>query len=159
FLTAPSEGERKRAPACRQAGGASTMPDIATILPPRRPDLLFRALDEQGESVDVVKDPRTDAFPFDEEDILACQLDGVRDAAAIGRAFTERFAGPLSEEDFDQFIELVRARGSLLPAEETALPAWEAGANTASAADLGADTFRVSIVVPLPESADPLGAS
>src|SRR5262249_24167701 len=137
-----------------------TMPDIATILPPRRPDLLLRALYEQGEYVDVVTDPRTGAIPFDEEeDILDCQLDGVRDATAICRAFTERFAGPLSEEDFDQFIELVRVHGFLLPAEETALPAWEASANIASAADLGANTFRASIIVPLPDGAATLGAS
>ena len=73
------------------------MPDIATILPPRRPDLPLRALDEQGEYVDVVKDPRTGAFD-EEEDVLPCQLDDARDALAICRAFTERFAGPLSEE-------------------------------------------------------------
>src|SRR5262249_55247087 len=108
--------------------------------PPRRPDLLLCAPGQQG--LYVVKDPRSGArFTFGEQEhFLLCQLDGGHDAAAISRAFEERFAEPLSEEDFDQFIELVRAHGFLLPAEEPACPAREAGA-----ADVGADTFRVSV--------------
>jgi multidrug resistance efflux pump len=98
--------------------------------PARRPDLLLRALGEQGRY--VVKDPRNGAyFTFGEQEhFLLCQLDGIRNAAAICRAFEERFGEPLADEDLGQFVKLARARGLLLPAGETACPTREAGADT-----------------------------
>src|SRR4051794_40479027 len=98
------------------------MPELATIPTPappaRRPDLLLRPLGERGRY--VVKDPATGAYFTlgEQEYFLLCQLDGVRDAGGICRAFEERFSEPLSEEDLGQFIELARTRGFLLPAGE-----------------------------------------
>src|SRR5262245_60862301 len=91
------------------------MPGLATALPACRPDLIIRPLGEGGRY--VVKDPRTGAFfTFGEQEaFLLGQLDGERDAEAVCLAFEGRFGEPLSEEDLDGFLELVRARGFLLP--------------------------------------------
>jgi putative peptide zinc metalloprotease protein len=111
---------------------ASAMPEVAPpLIPPaRRPDLLLRPLGEQGRY--VVKDPRTGAYFTlgEQESFLLCQLDGVRDAGGICRAFQERFGEPLSADDLGQFVKLARSRGFLLPPEETARPAQQAGADT-----------------------------
>src|SRR5205085_2788832 len=69
----------------------------------------------------------------EQESFLLCQLDGVRDAGGICRAFEERFGEPLSEEDLGQFVKLARSRGFLLPAAETARAAQVAGPSASPA--------------------------
>jgi putative peptide zinc metalloprotease protein len=93
----------------------SAMPDLATIPPARRPELLLPPLGDQGRY--VVKDPRTGAFYTlgEQEYFLLCQLDGQRDAEAICQAFEARFGEPLSEEELQEFIELARSKGLHLP--------------------------------------------
>src|SRR5262249_55143418 len=105
----------------------------AQIPPARRPDLLLRPLGEQGRY--VVKDLRTGAYFTlgEQESFLLSQLDGLRDAGAICRAFEERFGEPLPEDDFGQFIQLACSRGFLLPTEETVRPAEAAGPDTSPA--------------------------
>jgi len=67
------------------------MPDLAELLPCRRPELVVRPLGEDGPY--VVKEPRTGAYYHlgDEEHFLLTQLDGQRDAETIRAAFAERF--------------------------------------------------------------------
>src|SRR5262245_48688093 len=103
------------------------MPDLATILPARWPELVIRPLGERGRY--VVKDPRTGAFyTFGEhEHFLLTQFDGERDAEAICQAFEERFGEPLSERDLGGFVELARGQG-LLQRTSPAAPRAQAGA-------------------------------
>jgi putative peptide zinc metalloprotease protein len=86
------------------------MPDLVTLLPARRPELLIRPFGDQGQY--VVKDPRTGAFfQFGEEEhFLLTQLDESRTAEAVCAAYAERFGEPLSEDDLDEFIELARSQ-------------------------------------------------
>ena len=95
------------------------MPDLATPLPARRPELLIRPLGEEGRY--VVKDPRTGEF-FQigvAEHFLLTQFDGERTAEAVRAAYAERFGEPLSQDDLDEFIELARAQGFLRAEEGT----------------------------------------
>jgi hypothetical protein len=63
------------------------MPDLATPLPCRRPELVVRPLGEHGPY--VVKDPHSGAYYHlgEEEHFLLTQLDGERDAETIHAAF------------------------------------------------------------------------
>jgi multidrug resistance efflux pump len=89
------------------------MPDLATLLPARRPELVVRPLGERGQY--VIKDPDTGAYYHlgDEEHFLLTQLDGRRGAEAVRAAFAERFGQPLTDEELQEFLELARARGLL----------------------------------------------
>jgi RNA polymerase sigma factor (TIGR02999 family) len=71
------------------------MPDLATLLPCRRPELVVCPLGDRGPY--VVKDPRGGAYYHlgEEEHFLLTQFDGRRDAEAIRAAFAERFGQPL----------------------------------------------------------------
>src|SRR5262245_26598178 len=94
-------------------------PDAVAVPPARRPDLLLRPLGDRGRY--VVKDLRTGVYFTlgEQEYFLLCQLDGVRSAGAICRAFEEQFGEPLSRADLDGFVELARSRRFLLEADET----------------------------------------
>src|SRR5262249_52677286 len=93
-----------------------TMPELAMLLPARRPELLIRPLGERGEH--VVKDPRTGEFFHlgEAEHFLLTQLDGQNDAEVVCAAYASRFGGPLSEEDLRDFVALAEAQGLLQPA-------------------------------------------
>jgi multidrug resistance efflux pump len=89
------------------------MSERTLLLPARRPELVLSPLGEGGWY--VLKDPHTGAY-FQlgaEEYFLLTQLDGRRTADEIGRAYRERFGESLPEDDFDEFIELVREQGFL----------------------------------------------
>jgi putative peptide zinc metalloprotease protein len=89
------------------------VPDLATLLPCRRPELVVRPLGANGPF--VVKDPRSGAYYYlgDEEHFLLTQLDGARDASTIRAAFAERFGQPLSDEELQEFLDMARAQGLL----------------------------------------------
>ena len=97
------------------------MTAVATCaLPARRPDLVIRALGEDGRY--VVKDPKTGEFfqIGEAEQFLLEQLDGTRDADAIRAAFEEKFGEPLPEDDLYGFLESVREQGLLQSAGDGA---------------------------------------
>src|SRR5262245_22683379 len=87
------------------------MPALATRLPCRRPELIVRPLGVNG--LHVIKDPVSGRYFHlgEQESFLLMQLDGEHDAEAIGKAFKDRFAQPLSEEDLSEFVNLVQQRG------------------------------------------------
>jgi multidrug efflux pump subunit AcrA (membrane-fusion protein) len=89
------------------------MPDLAELLPCRRPELVVRPLGEDGPY--VVKDPRTGAYYHlgDEEHFLLTQLNGQRDAETIRAAFAERFGQALSDEELEEFLDMAEERGLL----------------------------------------------
>ena len=76
-------------------------------------ELVIRPLGDGGQH--VVKNPRTGDFFHlgEQEHFLLDQLDGEKDAAAICRAFGERFCESLSEEDLNDFLEIADERGLL----------------------------------------------
>src|SRR2546422_3226702 len=82
------------------------MPAANTILPARRPDLVFRPVGDDGQH--VVKDPRTGAYfkLGPQESFLFQHLDGRRGADEVCRAFSRRFGEPLAGEDLEQFLAL-----------------------------------------------------
>ena len=96
------------------------MSEVATIPPPRRPELILSPLGDKGQY--VVKDPRTGKFfNFGEQEhFLLARLDGRQTSEAIRGAFEQRFGEPLSDEDLKGFLALARSRGFLLLAEEPA---------------------------------------
>src|SRR5262249_33964161 len=101
-----------RAVKCRW-GRARAMPDLATLLPVRRPELLVKPLGDEGRY--VVKDPRRGEF-FQlgaKEHFLLMQLEGERTAETISAAYAERLGERLSEEELDEFIVVVRSQGFL----------------------------------------------
>jgi hypothetical protein len=91
------------------------MPDLATPLPCRRPELVVGPLGAGGSY--VIKDRRTGAYYHlgDEEHFLLTQLDGRRDAAAICTAFAERFGQPLSHDELQEFLAMAEERDFLQP--------------------------------------------
>src|SRR5262249_44304096 len=98
------------------------MPDLVSLLPVRRPELLLRPLGGQGQY--VVKDPRTGEFFHlgEKEHFLLAHFDGTGTAEAVCAAYAERFGEPLSVDDLDEFIELARSQ-HFLQAEGGASPA------------------------------------
>ncbi len=94
---------------------------VATRIPPaRRPDLLLRPLGDDGQH--VVKDPRTGAY-FNlppQESFLLARLDGQHTVEQLCKAFEVQFSEPLTAEDLDGFIQIVRAQGFLIPDPATA---------------------------------------
>jgi multidrug resistance efflux pump len=89
------------------------MPELAFLVPSRRPELVVSPLGDGGRY--VVKDPHTGAYfqLGEEEHFLLTQLDGRRNAEEICRAYRGRFGDTLEETDLDQFIELARGQGFL----------------------------------------------
>src|SRR5262249_26194662 len=87
------------------------MPALATRLPCRRPELIVRPLGTNGRH--VIKDPVSGKYFHlgEQESFLLLRLDGAQDAEAIAKAFKDRFGQPLSEEDLNQFVNLVQQRG------------------------------------------------
>src|SRR5262245_38574203 len=118
------------------------MSGLATTLPYRWPDLVIRPLGDRGRY--VVKDPRTGAFfTFGEQEhFLLMQLDGERDADAVCQAFAEHFGEPLSEADLDQFLDLARGKGLLLP--DGAAPPPAAAPRSSPRSQQPTDLFRAS---------------
>jgi multidrug efflux pump subunit AcrA (membrane-fusion protein) len=106
------------------------MPDLAMLLPARRPDLLIRAVGNPGPY--VVKDPHTGEFFHIgvAEHFLLTQLDGQQTAEAVCAAYAERFGEPLSEADLGEFVELARSQGLLQPASGVASAPRELSALT-----------------------------
>jgi multidrug efflux pump subunit AcrA (membrane-fusion protein) len=101
------------------------MPALATPLPCRRDELVFRPLGEHGPY--VVKDPRTGAYYHlgEEEHFLLTHLDGTRDSETIRTAFVERFGQPLDDADLHDFLDMAREQGFLRseePAGSRAVP-------------------------------------
>lgn len=89
------------------------MPELATRLPHRRSELIVRPLGDNGRF--VIKDPQSGSYFHvgEQESFLLLQLDGERDAETVAKAFLKRFGQPLSNEDLNQFVKLVRERGFL----------------------------------------------
>jgi multidrug efflux pump subunit AcrA (membrane-fusion protein) len=89
------------------------MLDLATPLPGRRPDLIFRPAGDGGGY--VIKDPRAgDYFNIGEEEyFLLTQCDGEQSAASIRARFAERFGQPLDPEELDEFLGAARKQGLL----------------------------------------------
>src|SRR5262245_56931628 len=124
---------------------ATIPPGVASIPPARRPELVIRPLGDRGRY--VVKDPCTGAFYSfaEQEHFLLTQHDGERDAAAICRAFQERFCEPLSEGDLAEFLELSRAQGFLRP---DPAPAAERVVSQGGLSHCGRTDNRVSLLGP-----------
>jgi hypothetical protein len=110
------------------------MPNVATPLPCRRPELVARPFGENGSYL-VRNRQKGESFQLGaEEHFLLGQLDGTRTANGICAAFAERFGAALTEDQLQEFLELARAR-ELLQDDRTAdedtyegslpLPAWE----------------------------------
>jgi len=93
------------------------MPDLITMPPARRAELVIRPLGDHGQH--VVKDPRTGAFYNlgEQESFLLLKLDGTQPAEAICAAFQERFGQPLPEEDLQGFLEMAWGLKLLRPAD------------------------------------------
>jgi hypothetical protein len=91
------------------------MSDLATALPCRRPELAARSFGESGSY--LVRDRhRGESFQLGpEEHFLLARLDGTRTAEDLCAAFAERFGEPLTEEELQEFLDLARERGFLLP--------------------------------------------
>jgi multidrug efflux pump subunit AcrA (membrane-fusion protein) len=98
------------------------MAELAAPLPPRRPELFLSPLGQAGRY--VLKDPQTGAYfqLGEEEHFLLLQLDGLRTAEEVCRAYQERFGSPLGEADLDEFIALARDQGFLQATGETVRP-------------------------------------
>jgi putative peptide zinc metalloprotease protein len=109
------------------------MPDLATLLPCRRPELVIRALGDLGPY--VVKDPGNGAYYYlgEEEHFLLTHFDGQRDAEAVCAAFAERFGQPLTDEDLQEFLEMAEARGLVQPASGERQPIVDRGQQGADA--------------------------
>src|SRR5207253_4193379 len=95
--------------------GVFTMLDLATILPARRPELVFSPAGDGG--TQVVRDPHTGTSYRlgEQESFLLARLDGRHTAQAVCADFAARFGGPLSREELHEFLALARANGLLRP--------------------------------------------
>lgn len=113
------------------------MPALATIPPKRRPELVVRALGDDGQH--VVKDTCQGAYYRlgPQEAFLLEQLDGQQSAAQICTAFQARFGEPLSEAELNAFVSLVRSWNLLQPDEQPARRAGEGCSIPNAASDPG----------------------
>jgi hypothetical protein len=91
------------------------MPDHATPLPCRRPELVARQFGENG--FYLVRDrQKGESFQLaPEEHFLLARLDGTRSTQDLCAAFADRFGEPLTEEELQEFLDLARERGFLQP--------------------------------------------
>jgi multidrug resistance efflux pump len=82
-------------------------------LPACRTDLVIRPLGDDGRF--TVKDPLSGQFfQFGpQEHFLLTQLDGGKSAEEVCAAFTRHFGEPLTEDELNEFLELVRGQGLL----------------------------------------------
>ena len=89
------------------------MPDVAPLLPCRRPELVSRRFEANGSF--LVRDRQNgESFRLGpEEHFLLARLDGTRTAGDLRRAFAEQFGEPLTEEELQDFLQLARERGFL----------------------------------------------
>jgi multidrug efflux pump subunit AcrA (membrane-fusion protein) len=89
------------------------MPEVATLPPARRPELLIRPLGDHGPY--VIKDPHGGGYYHlgEEEHFLLIQLDGRRDAETIRAAFSVRFGQPLTDADLQEFLDMAGVQGLL----------------------------------------------
>jgi hypothetical protein len=93
------------------------VPDPATPLPCRQPELVARPSGEDGSYL-VRNRIAGESFQLGpEEHFLLARLDGTRTAEDLGAAFAERFGEPLTAEELEDFLNLARERG-LLPRED-----------------------------------------
>jgi Sulfotransferase domain len=99
------------------------MPDVATPLPCRRPEVVARPFGEDGSY--LVRDRRRgEAFRVGpEEHFLLARLDGTRTADDLCAAFGEQFGEPLAEEQLQEFLHLAHERDLLQPDGASAPPA------------------------------------
>lgn len=90
------------------------MPAPAATLPARWPELILRPIGDHGQY--VVKNPRTGSYYQlgEHESFLLERLDGTSTGDSLRAAFEERFGQPLTEDDLQEFLDLVRTRGFLL---------------------------------------------
>jgi hypothetical protein len=89
------------------------MPDVATLLPSRRPELVSCPFGEDGSY--LVRNRRAaESFRLGrEEHFLLAGLDGTRTAEGLCAAFTERFGERLTPEQLQEFLDLAREHGLL----------------------------------------------
>jgi hypothetical protein len=83
----------------------------ATLLPPRRPELVIGPLGERGET--VVKDPRGGGYFHlgAAEAFLLSRLDGRQTADETRAAYRERFGEALSDEELAEYLEAAQGLG------------------------------------------------
>jgi hypothetical protein len=107
------------------------MPEVASLLPNRRPDLVSHPIGKNGSFV-VRNRQAGESFQVGpEEHFLLGQLDGAHTAEDLCAAFVEQFGEPLTEEELQDFLCLARERGFLQEEEQKdreppsqPLPAW-----------------------------------
>lgn len=94
------------------------MPTAAENLPVYRAELVIQQIDESGKY--VLKDPRSGRFfEFREaECFLLRQLDGQQNAPQVCEAFESRFGESLTQEELNEFVQLVRRRGLVRESNE-----------------------------------------
>jgi hypothetical protein len=89
------------------------MPDLATSLLCRRPELVARPFGDNGSYL-VRNRLQGESFQLGpEEFFLLARLDGTRTAEDLREAFAERFGEPLTAEELEGFLDLARERGLL----------------------------------------------
>jgi multidrug efflux pump subunit AcrA (membrane-fusion protein) len=86
---------------------------LATMPPRRRSDLIIKPVDQVGRS--VVKDRITGQYfeLGEQESFLLTRLDGRRSSLSVRIEFERRFRTPLSEDEFDEFLDLASDNGFL----------------------------------------------
>lgn len=91
------------------------MPDLAPMVPCRRPELVARRFHENGSYLvrDRLKGESFQLGP--EEHFLLARLDGTRTAEDLCAEFAARFVEPLTPEELQEFLDLARERGFLQP--------------------------------------------
>jgi len=89
------------------------MPEVATELPCRRPELVIVPIGQPGRY--VVKDPRAAKYfqIGEEEHFLLSQLDGHESAEGICAAFARQFGEDLAPEELDEFLKTAQTQGFL----------------------------------------------
>jgi hypothetical protein len=91
------------------------MPDLAAVVPCRRPELVARRFHENGSYLvrDRLKGESFQLRP--EEHFLLARLDGTRTAEELFAEFAERFGEPFTPGELQEFLDLARERGLLQP--------------------------------------------
>jgi hypothetical protein len=97
------------------------MSDLAIALPCRRPELVARPFGESGSYLVRDRDRGESCQLGPEEHFLLARLDGTRTAEDLCAAFAERFGGPFTPDDLQEFLDLARERGLLQP-DDTPAP-------------------------------------
>src|SRR4051794_1005548 len=89
------------------------MPEVATLPPRRRPELIIRPTGDAG--MYVVKDPVKRSYyqVGEQEAFLLERLDGARTVDLICDEFSQKFGETLSPADVSDFVELARDQNFL----------------------------------------------